>query len=617
VTSRLRIHLTAAVAAGISLALVVPNGPAQAFDPVGVARMQVCTPPTENFVSLEAAPEVEGPIPLGAGMHRLWDLGVAWKDVNPSQGVFNWSVLDAEVAQVEASGSKPMLVLGLTPQWAATDPNAGDPRWGLGTASPPREVAFWRDYVTAVVDRYGPRIAAYEIWNEVNLRTFWVGTPQQMSELTAEAFSIIKARQPSATVVTPSVTTRLRGPMRNFMRPFLVDMRERGFPFDVFSIHAYPAGDRGPEQRVEDVIYWQGIVVEQLGADSPILDRPVWDTEVNYGLAGPGPRPGQSFSDAQGADLIAQSFVDSQRLGIDATFWYMYTANNFPLLGVQLWQGTPISLARWEQLRRVFAPGSPCGPVGPTGDRFQTDAQLAFVAAGASATVNSAVVTDDGAPKSLSQPPAVSGSTVAVNDGTWSISVTRGSDFLIEGRGYAPNSVGYVWIAAPATFAAYVTTNAAGNFSVRAPLPAGVSPGSVVVQANVFLPDGKVRSSSIGLRSGGTAPGNQGSQASTSTLRQTVQFTGRSAKLTAASKRALRRFAAEVPKGTSVTGRITAAVNRNDRTRSAQRLARQRTGVVAAFLKQRGLTSQLQANTVRLKTTKKKRLQQVRVVVRS
>jgi hypothetical protein len=605
------------VAAAVCLALVVPNGPAQAFDPAGVARMQVCTPPTENFVSLEAAPEVEGPIPIGAGMHRLWDLGVAWKDVNPSQGVFNWSVLDAEVAQVEASGAKPMLVLGLTPQWAAADPNAGDPRWGLGTASPPRDIASWRDYVTAVVNRYGPRIAAYEIWNEVNLRTFWVGTPQQMSELTAEASAIIKARQPNALVVTPSVTTRLRGPMRTFMRPFLVDMRERGFPFDVFSIHAYPAGDRGPEQRVEDVIYWQGIVVEQLGADSPILDRPVWDTEVNYGLAGPGPRPGQSFSDAQGADLIAQTFVDSQRLGIDATFWYMYTANNFPLLGVQLWQGTPISLDRWAQVRRVFAPGSPCGPVGPTGDRFQTDAQLAFVAAGASAAVNSAIVTDDGTPRSLSQPATVSGSTVTVNDGSWSISVTGQSDFQIEGRGYAPNSVGYVWIAAPATFAAYVRTDASGNFSVRVPLPAGVARGTVVVQANVFLPDGKVRSSSIGLRSGAAAPGSVQSQVSTATLRQTVQFRGTSAKLTAAAKRDLRRFAATVPKGAAVTGRITAAVNSNDRTRAGQRLARQRTRTVAAFLQRVGLTPALEQNTARLKTTKKKRLNQVRVIVRS
>ncbi len=139
----------------------------------GLARMQKATPRTDSFMSMEVAPEVTSAVPLKAGMHRLWDMKTAWKDVNPSKGAFDWSVLDARVAQAEASGARPMLVLGLTPTWAASDPNAGDARWGLGTASPPKDINDWKNYVQAVVSRYGGRIAAYEVWNEANLQTFW------------------------------------------------------------------------------------------------------------------------------------------------------------------------------------------------------------------------------------------------------------------------------------------------------------------------------------------------------------------------------------------------------------------------------------------------------------
>ncbi len=324
----------------------------------GVDRMQHCTPTGREFVSLEAAPELSGRLPVSAGALRLWDMKVAWRDVNPSPGVFDWSVLDERLYQAEVSGAAVLLVLGLTPQWAAADPNAGDPRWGAGSASPPRDSADWERYVAAVVDRYGSRIAAYEVWNEANLPTFWTGTPDQMASMTATAYRVIKSRQPNATVLTPSVTTRLRAPMKRFMTAFLTSMKAQNYPFDGFAIHTYPAGNLGPEQRVLDVTNWQSVVVATVGPTDPVLDRLIWDTEVNYGLAGPSPTPGTSYTDALGAQLLAQTYVDSQRLGIDATFWYMYTAAPFSLLGVQFWSGTPDTLSAWNEARSRFAAGT-------------------------------------------------------------------------------------------------------------------------------------------------------------------------------------------------------------------------------------------------------------------
>ncbi len=86
---RPRVFIGLAAAAALVLSLAVDAGrPTQDADENDVARMHACAPATSNCVSLEVAPDVTGAIPTRAGMHRLWDLGVTWKDINPTAGSF-------------------------------------------------------------------------------------------------------------------------------------------------------------------------------------------------------------------------------------------------------------------------------------------------------------------------------------------------------------------------------------------------------------------------------------------------------------------------------------------------------------------------------------------------
>lgn len=349
--SALSVVLIAAIAAPAAGAA---TGGSQGVRAGGIARLQRTTGPAAFERNIEVAPEVgmtapnAAPLPITAGLNRIWDLGVAWKDVNPAKGVFNFTNLDAQIVATEKAGFKPMLVLGLTPTWAAKNPNQGDPRWGLGTASVPAQMSYWTDYVSAVVKQYGTRIAAYEVWNEANLKTFWAGTPKQMAQMTKSANDIIKAANPNAIVLAASVTTRLRPAMRKFVTPYVKALGALGFPYDGYAIHTYPAGNKGPSGRVADILNWQSVVVGALPSKSPGLKKLIYDTEVNYGLAGPGPIPGTRYSDAQGAALIKQTYADSKALGIDGTTWYLYTAAPFSLLGVQLYAGTPLSIAAFN-----------------------------------------------------------------------------------------------------------------------------------------------------------------------------------------------------------------------------------------------------------------------------
>jgi uncharacterized protein YjbI with pentapeptide repeats len=302
-------------------------------------------------------------------------MDVAWRNVNPARGVFDWSILDRRIALVESWGGRPFLVLGLTPQWAAQNPEAGDPRWGAGSASPPANIEDWKTYVRAVANRYGGRIAGYELWNEANLPTFWQGSSTELLAMAQDAYGIIKAANPGAVVAAPSITTRLRGSAARFTSAFAGEVANSGsIPFDTWTIHSYPNGDAGGnvdavldgetgkligtnpevavEQRIEDVISWQNALVDALGPGHRGLSIGIYDTEVNYGLAGPGIRPGTDWSIEDGNRLMDWTFQSSRLLGIHATFWYQYTAENYPLLGVQ-WSsdgGNQLS-ATWDAMR--------------------------------------------------------------------------------------------------------------------------------------------------------------------------------------------------------------------------------------------------------------------------
>ena len=134
------------------------------------------------------------------GSVRLWDSGVAWGQVEQSKGKYWWNGLDAAIGNANAQGKQIMYVLGSTPKWAASNTKQGTYP-NKGAASNPKSIKDWKNWVTAVVKRYGNSIESYQIWNEANLTTFWQGTPKQMAKLTQEAYKIIRKNDPTAKVV--------------------------------------------------------------------------------------------------------------------------------------------------------------------------------------------------------------------------------------------------------------------------------------------------------------------------------------------------------------------------------------------------------------------------------
>jgi len=278
------------------------------------------------------------PTDLPIGSVRLWDNQTTWARIEKSQGNFDWTNLRTSINTAKSKGVNDILmVLAGTPAWATDDPAAG----GLAGVDPggagfPRDLSWWDGWVNAVVDNFGNDITAYQIWNEANLPTFSTASPEEMAQLTKRAYDIIKRKDPTAIVVAPSTGTRLRGPFQRFYPAYLQELGKLGWPVDVWSAHTYPASLGTPADRAQLAQLW----IDTLqAAGAP--DRPLWDTENNFGLKGPGPQnPDVDIEGRQAADWVARTYLDGLDLGMSRVYWYRFEGPN-DLWGIQMYNGTP------------------------------------------------------------------------------------------------------------------------------------------------------------------------------------------------------------------------------------------------------------------------------------
>jgi len=269
------------------------------------------------------------------GSIRLWDSGVAWGQVEQKDNKFWWDGLDRAIGSSNTQNVKILYVLGSSPTWAASNTKQGTYP-NKGAASMPNLKA-WKGWVQAVCARYGDSIESYQIWNEANLTTFWQGTPKQMAQLTNEAYKIIRSCDPTAKVVAASSTVRLQSAYKKFFPAYLSELKKLKWPIDAVAVHLYPASTGTPGTRAG---YITQVQADMKKAKVPAT-KELWDTEINYGIAGPGSKyPDQNINGSQAAAWTAQTYLDDVRLGVARAYWYFW-APQTNLVGIQMNTGSP------------------------------------------------------------------------------------------------------------------------------------------------------------------------------------------------------------------------------------------------------------------------------------
>ena len=324
----------------------------------------VTAPVQPSLFGLHAPPDTGSAPTVPYGYLRLWDSAVSWADLNPKKGVYNWTKLQEALASPIAQGREVMYVLGNTPAWAGD----GSP------SSAPKDMNDVYDFVKALCGQGGGRITTYEAWNEGNLQTFWTGTQQQLAQVTQQVRRALTDCPSGGNVVAASTGTRAEGAFVNNYTEYLKELAKLGWPIDGYAVHSYPSATGGPTERLDGVTQFKTMLAVN---GAPV--KPIYDSEVNYGLAGLGQN--HIDIDAQTSSAyISRTFIDSVRYGIDYVFWFLWTPAYYNKLGVQLNSTTGVENRAWA-ITYDWLVGSRmqrCSDASPESDRsiIVTECQL-------------------------------------------------------------------------------------------------------------------------------------------------------------------------------------------------------------------------------------------------
>lgn len=249
-----------------------------------------------------------------------------WRRVQPVEdGPYDWGLYDRALTRTASHGIDVLPIIVGSPAYAA-------PLGSQQPTSKPDKQRF-ESFVTALVRRYGNNgsfwranpslpampIKAWQVWNEPNLRNFWLPRPRPRSyvrflDSTRDA---IRRADPNAAIVLAGMPETKRSlPMSEFLgRMYKI----KGFKrlVDAVAVHSYSTDAEG----VIDVAEKQRKVMRKAG-DS---ETPIWITELGWGSDGPAGHP-LVKSRADQASLLLESFgllrANAERLNLQRVYWY-------------------------------------------------------------------------------------------------------------------------------------------------------------------------------------------------------------------------------------------------------------------------------------------------------
>ncbi|MGA8489249.1 MAG: hypothetical protein WB711_02435 [Terriglobales bacterium] len=221
---------------------------------------------------------------------RLWNTGTRWLDLNPADGVYDWTQLDKWLAAAGQHGNNVLYTFADVPRWASSDPDDKVCLQVPGSCDPPNDLnpdgsgtdQHWKDFVTALVQHNANsttgHINHWEMWNEPHNNFYWNGTNAQLVRMVGDAYAIIKAYDPNALVLSPSVGWQSGEPMQWFSGYIAAGGAKY---IDRISCHGYAknGSQYGPPENVAKFIVPFRASLKALGLDGV----PIWDTEANWG----------------------------------------------------------------------------------------------------------------------------------------------------------------------------------------------------------------------------------------------------------------------------------------------------------------------------------------------
>lgn len=293
---------------------------------------------------------------LPFGSWRLWDAYVAWPNLQPQRGRWNFNTLDKYVDMADAAGVEILLPLGLSPTWASARPQEPS-SYRPGNAAEPVNPNDWQLYVRTVAERYKGRIRQYEIWNEINLKGFYSGSLETLLDMARIAYQEIKQVDPEAILVSPSITGDGRNP--EWLDRYL--SMGGGQYADVIGYHFYvPA--KAPEAMLPLVERVRAIMRKH-----GVGGKPLWNTESGWWIENlnPAARLGAAHEswkrlDQQAAvSYVSRALILGWASGVSRFYWYAWDNADMGLYDLYAGENKPAArayarTASWLIGRRIL-----------------------------------------------------------------------------------------------------------------------------------------------------------------------------------------------------------------------------------------------------------------------
>lgn len=238
---------------------------------------------------------------------------IPWAGVEPQPGQFDWKRWDGVVTGLRAHHYQ---VLGMLCYWTS---------WVQPEDDEAIE-AFGR-YAERVARRYRGQVAAWEIWNEPNERTFWASTPERYVRLMQAAYQGVKRGDPDALVIGGS----LSGVDLVYLRTLL--KLGAGAWMDRLSVHPYSFGWKPEDAQLLQEL--RGVAEELRKAGKS--DR-LWITEIGINLT----------ASKKQAVLLERTWALLVQSGVvERAFWFTLYAPRSA--------GYPIYRSDWSPTPSAFA----------------------------------------------------------------------------------------------------------------------------------------------------------------------------------------------------------------------------------------------------------------------
>jgi hypothetical protein len=262
----------------------------------------------------ELARELDGIAATGARWLRV---DVDWDLVEHDRGQRDWSRVDRVIDAARARGLTVLGLLTYAPPWARPP--------GTTNKHPPEHVEDFAAFCAAAARRYAVAVAAWEIWNEPNLASFWepAADPVAYARLLRAAASAIRTVAPPATIVSGGLAPSADGarsisPVRFLTRLYAAGARR---DFDAVGHHPYnyPGDPLAPTDASNDNAFG-GVTpaLRDVMVSHGDAEKQIWGTET--GAPTVGPRAPRSLAAHVDASYEAWNRWDFT----GPLFWYSY-----------------------------------------------------------------------------------------------------------------------------------------------------------------------------------------------------------------------------------------------------------------------------------------------------